>query len=110
MIHVYAHVGITPRHCFDPFIPVGHRYRDAVALGAAREMFFRPRPRELESELQYTIDAGAGEDGLLEDELTFGAREHATPDRRVFAFGVLAHDVEVDLPGLARLPIGLNQR
>ena len=63
--------------------------------------FARPRARELEGELHDAVDALAREHRLLEHDLALGALEHAAADRRVLAFGVLAHDDEVDVAGLA---------
>ena len=57
--------------------------------------------RELERVAQDAVDALAREDGLLEHDLALGALEHAPADRRVLALGVLAHDDEVDVAGLA---------
>ena len=63
--------------------------------------FFGARLRELEGEPQDPVDADAGEDRLLDDDLALGALEHAPADRGVLALGVLAHDPEVDVAGLA---------
>ena len=66
-------------------------------LVAEVRCFFGRVRRQLERELQDAVDAVAGEHALLRDELALGALEHAAADRRVFALGVLAHHVEVDI-------------
>ena len=42
-----------------------------------------------------------GHHRLLHDDLALGAGEHAPADRRILALGVLAHDPEIDVAGLA---------
>ncbi len=64
-------------------------------------MLLRPRLRQIEREFQDAVDANARHHGLLRHEFTVGVREHASADGRVFAFGVFAHDPEIDIPGLA---------
>ena len=63
--------------------------------------FFVALAGQLEGEFQDAVDADAREDRLLHHELALGAGEHAAADGGVFALGVLAHDVEVDVAGLA---------
>ena len=64
-------------------------------------MFFGPTLGEVEGEAQDAVDAVAREHGLLEHGFAFGTFEQAAADRGVFAFGVFAHDVEVDVAHLA---------
>ena len=56
---------------------------------------------KLERELHDAIHAFAREDRLLHDHLALGALEHAAADRRVFALGILAHHVVIDVADLA---------
>jgi len=42
----------------------------------------------------------AGQDGLLHHDFAVGAGKRPPADRRIFAFGVLAHDPEIDVAGL----------
>ena len=70
-------------------------------------MALRARRGELERELQDAVDAFAREHRFLEHDLALGALEQAPADRRILAFGVLAHDDEVDV---ARLAIGERRR
>ena len=58
-------------------------------------------PRQLEGEAQDAVHALAREHRLLEHDLALGALEHAPADRRVLAFGIFAHDDEIDVAGLA---------
>ena len=53
--------------------------------------------------LQDPVHAGAGHDGFLDHRFAVGAFEDLPADAGVFAFGVFAHDVEVDI---ARDPPG----
>ena len=57
--------------------------------------------RELEGELQDAVDADARHDRFLHHHFALGAREHLAADGGVLALGVLAHDEEVDVAGLA---------
>src|SRR5207244_4841053 len=81
--------------------------RDAVRLGRRRHVLRGTLARQLEGEAKDPVDALAREHRLLEHDLALGAFEHATADRRVLAFGVLAHDDEVDV---ARLAVGERAR
>ena len=64
-------------------------------------MLLRRLLRELEGEFQHAVDADAGENRFLHDDLALGAGKRPPADRRILAFGVLAHDPEVDVAGLA---------
>ncbi len=101
VILVGANARILRRHRAKALVPVRHRDRDAVGLGRRGDVLRRARLRQLEGELEDAIHALAREDGLLEHDLALGAFEHATADRRILAFGVLAHDDEIDVAGLA---------
>ena len=57
--------------------------------------------REIEGELQYAVDADARHHGFLDDDLALGAGKHLAADGGILALGVLAHDPEVDVAGLA---------
>ena len=70
-------------------------------LLVATVIFFSRRCGEIERELQHALGAVPREDRLLHHELALGAFEHRAADRRILAFGVLAHDHEVDVAGLA---------
>lgn len=59
--------------------------------------------RQLEGELEDAVGADAGEDAFLDDHFALGAREQAAAAIGVLALGVLAHDEEIDLAGLAVL-------
>ena len=56
---------------------------------------------QLEREFQHAVDADARQHRLLNHDLALGALKHAAADRRIFSLGVLAHDPEVDVAGLA---------
>ena len=70
-------------------------------LVAEVRCFFGALVGELEGELQHAVDADAGHDRFLHHDLALGAGEHAAADRGILALGVLAHDPEVDVAGLA---------
>jgi hypothetical protein len=76
------------------------RDRDAVRLGGGGQVLLRTALGELEGVLEDAVGAVAREDGFLQHDLALGAFEHAPADRRVFALGVLAHHVEVDVARL----------
>ena len=98
---VPAHVRIGLGHLLHALVPIRHGDRDAVGLGRRGEMLLRPRLREVEGIFQDAIDADARHHRLLGDEFAVGAGEHATADRRIFAFGVFTHDPEIDIAGIA---------
>ena len=89
------------RHCTKAFVPIRHRDRDAVRLRRRRQVLGRTRAREIERELHDSIDAFAGKNRFLKHDLALGALEHPSADRRIFPFGVLANDDEVDVAGFA---------
>src|SRR5438105_2771348 len=60
-------------------------------------MLLRPAARQLERIFKDAIDARAREYRLLYRRLALRALEHPPADRGVFAFGVLAHDGEIDI-------------
>ena len=92
---------IGPGHLGHTLVPVGHGDRDAIGFGGTGQVLLGPRTGEFESELQDAVHADARHHGFLHDDLALRAGEHAPADARVFAFGVLANDVHVDLAGLA---------
>ena len=102
VVLVGADVRILRRHRAKALVPVRHRDRDAVRLGRRGDVLRRAASapartrtcRMRSTPLRVNID-------LLEHDLALGALEHAAADRRVLAFGVLAHDDEVDVAGLA---------
>ena len=64
-------------------------------------MFLRAALRQVEGEFQHPVDANPAHHRFLDDHLALGACKHAPADGRIFAFGVFAHDVEVDVAGNA---------
>jgi hypothetical protein len=57
--------------------------------------------RQFEREFQDPVDAMAAHHGLLDHDLALGVGKHPAADARILAFGVFAHDVKVDVAGLA---------
>ena len=55
------------------------------------------RAGQFEGVTQDAVGSSAGEDGLLDHRLVLGAVVHAAADLGVFAFGVFAHDPDVDI-------------
>jgi len=101
VILVPFNVGEILRHGFDALVPERHGDGDAVRLGGGGEMLLRRLACELEGEFQHAIDADARHHRFLHHDFTLGAGEHAAANRRILAFGVLAHDPEVDIAGFA---------
>ena len=73
-------------------------------------MLFRARLGQLERELQHPVHAYAGHHAFLHDDFSRRALEHAPANAGVFAFCVFAHDVHVDLAGLARCAVTPHHR
>src|SRR5215471_2860288 len=101
VILVGAYAGVACRHFSKAFVPVRHGDRDSIRLGRRCNVSSRPGRRELEGELQDSIDALAREYRFLEHDLALRALEHPAADRGVLAFRVFAHDDEIDVAGLA---------
>ena len=57
--------------------------------------------REVEGVSQDAVDADAAHHRLLHHDLALGAGIHPAADRGILALGVLAHDEEIDVAGLA---------
>ncbi len=66
--------------------------------------------RQFEGELEDAVHARARHHRFLDHHLAVGAGEHAPADAGVFALGVLAHHVEIDVARLARIAIAVHQR
>src|SRR5260370_18657891 len=64
-------------------------------------MLFAPTRGQLERKLENAVHADACHYGLLNDKFALSARKHASADRRIFAFRVFPHDVEIDVAGIA---------
>ena len=99
VVLVHRDVGVRGGHRLDPFVPVGHRDRDAVALGGRGQVLLGPALREVEGVLEDAVDPDPGHHGFLDDGFAVGALEDLAADAGVFAFGVLPHHVEVDVAG-----------
>ena len=83
-------------------VPIGHGVDDAVGFGRRGDVLF-PRHGELEGVTHDAVAAHLGEDALLHRHFHLAARIEAAADLGIFALVVLAHDVEIDLAGLAIL-------
>ena len=101
MIFIPTHAGIMLRHRFDTFVPIGHRYRNAVGLGRRSQMVLFPPLREVEGIFQDPVGADPRHDRFLHDDFTVRVRKNPAADRRIFAFGIFADDIEIDVAGLA---------
>ncbi len=64
-------------------------------------MFARAFLGQFERVFQDAINAGARHDGFLNDDFTVRAGIHLAADRGIFAFGVLAHDIEINITRFA---------
>ena len=80
---------------------------DFVALVRCR---FGARLRKVERVLQHAVDTDARHHRFLHHHLALGAREDSSADAGVLALGVLAHDVHVNLAGLARAAVATHDR
>ena len=87
------------RHFRDALVPVGHGNRDAVGLGGRSEVLFRPALGQVKRELQHPVHA----DRLITVSWITTSRSvpGTCPRSTIFALGILAHDVEVDVAGRA---------
>ena len=78
-------------------VPPRHADGDAVALGGDGELLALAAVGQLEGIAHDAVGAVAGEDRFLDHDLALGAGEQAAAQVGVFAFGVLAHDEEIDV-------------
>ncbi|MCY1508990.1 hypothetical protein D9M68_433170 [compost metagenome] len=101
MVLARGHVGVARGDLGQALVPVGHGDRDAVRLGGGHQVLALAAVGELERVVDDAVHAHAGEHGFLDRHLARRAFEQAPAHRGVFAFGVLAHDEEVDVAGLA---------
>src|SRR5579875_2237736 len=92
-----AHIGKFSRNRGKPFVPKGHGEHDAVRFGRRSEVLARARTCQAKRVAQYAIYPMTGENALLADQFPLRALEHTPADIGVFPFGVLAHDVKIDL-------------
>ncbi len=110
VVLVDADLGVLPGHRLHALIPVRHGDGDAVGLGGRGQVARRAALRQIEGELEDAVHAGAAHDRFLDHDLALGAAVHAAADAGIFALGVLAHHVEIDRAGRARLAAAVDQR
>ena len=101
VILVGADAGVFLFHFREALIPIRHRDRDAVGLGARGHVLAGALLRELERVLEDAVDTLAREGRDLLYDLAVGAFVHPPAEAGVFALGVLAHHVVVDVARLA---------
>ena len=82
-------------------VPPGHADGDAVALGGQGDVLLGAALGQIKSELEQAVGAVARVDRFLDDDFAVGAFVHHAAERCVFALGVLAHHVVVDVARLA---------
>ncbi len=100
MLLVPADLGIVFGHLLHPLIPVGHADGQPVGFCRRGQRFARAALRQLEGVAQDTVNAPAGKDRLLNHHFMLGAFIGAPAQSGIFAFGVLAHHVEIDIASL----------
>src|SRR5690554_6741645 len=93
-------LGVVVRHGGYPLVPPGHGNSDAIGLGRRGKLLAWPGLGQLESVLQHPVGAVAGHDRFLNDNFALGAFKHFATDTGVFALGILAYDVEINIAGL----------
>ncbi len=102
VVLVPRHVGIVLRHLLDPLVPVRHGDRDAVRLGGRGQVLLRTASARARRRIS---GCGRRRCGVITVSCMTISRSVpgniAAADRRILALGVLAHDVEVDVAGLA---------
>ena len=99
LIDLNLRVGLL--HVGNPFIPVRHGNRDAIALGGRGEVFFGALVGQLVGKSQDAIGPVAGHDRLLNNHLSIRASKHHAANRGILALSVLPNHIEIDV---ARLP------
>src|SRR5256885_354012 len=82
-------------------VPPGHADGDAVALGGQGDVLALAALGQVEGVLEQALGTLARVDRFLDHDLAVRALVHDAAQRGVFAFGVLAHHVVVDVAGLA---------
>jgi hypothetical protein len=100
VVLVHLDIGIARRHRFHAFVPVRHGDRNPSALRRRGEVPAETVLGKVEAVLEDSVDADAGHDGFLQHGFALGALEDSPAHAGVFAFGVLANDVAVDVTGL----------
>jgi hypothetical protein len=101
VVPVGRDLGIVYGHGGEALVPVGHGVDDAVRLGRRGQVSLRPTLRQLESVAKRAVDALPREDVFLDHRLLLGSGVEHSADLGVLALVVLAHDEEIDVPGLA---------
>src|SRR5690606_6747755 len=66
--------------------------------------------RQFKGVLEYPVDTMAGHHGFLNHHFTLGTLEHGAADAGIFPFGVLAHDIEIDIAGNSARQRALDTR
>ncbi|SBK56040.1 Uncharacterised protein [Klebsiella pneumoniae] len=99
MLLVPANFGIVFGHLFHPLIPVGHADRQTVGFGCGGQRFAWAAFRQFEGVAQDPVHAAAGEDRLLNYHFMLGAFIGAPAQGGIFAFGIFAHHVKIDIAG-----------
>jgi len=74
---------------------------DAVGFGSRGQMLFGAALRQIESVFQDAIHALTRKYRLLQHHLAFCAFKDAPAYRRIFALGIFAHHVEIDVAHMA---------
>ncbi len=91
----------------EALVPIGHGVADAVRLGGRGDVLLAAL-RQFEGVAHHPVAAAAGEDRLLHHEFVGAALIEPAADRGIFALIVLAHDIEIDVAGLAALQRALD--
>ena len=100
MLLVPANIRIVFGHLFHPLIPVGHADRQTVGFGCGGQRFAWAALRQFEGVAQDPVHAAAGKDRLLNHHFMLGAFIGAAAEGGIFAFGIFAHHVKIDIAGL----------
>ena len=100
MLLVPANFGIVFGHLFHPLIPVGHADRQTVGFGCGGQRFAWAAFRQFEGVAQDPVHAAAGKDRLLNHHFMLGAFIGAAAKGGIFAFGIFAHHVKINIAGL----------
>jgi len=100
MLLVPANIRIVFGHLFHPLIPVGHADRQTVGFGRRSQRFAWAALRQFEGVAQDPVHAAAGKDRLLNHHFMLGAFIGAPAEGGIFAFGIFAHHVKIDIAGL----------
>src|SRR6266849_9204732 len=101
MVLVHRHIRVLGGKRMKTFVPKRHRIKNAVGFGRRGHMLAADLARELERVADDAVGSAPGENRLLHHYFVGRTRVQPSADLRILTLGILAHDPEVDVSGLA---------